>query len=67
MRIYAQKNGSMNEADRLNLLTLLTKAGYAVHIGKEKPKDRPNAANVFYVEYSAAAIFPDNDKEDNNV
>lgn len=67
MRIYAQKNGSLNETDRLNILTMLAKAGYAVRLGKEKPKDKPNAANVFYVEYSAAAIFPDDEKEDNNV
>lgn len=48
-RIYSIKNNSLNEQDRLNLVTLLVKAGYTARIGREKPK--PNAAYIYYVEY----------------
>ena len=35
-KIYQQKIGKMNEEDRLQLASLLVKAGYTVRIGKEK-------------------------------
>jgi len=34
MKIYAQPNGKMTETDRLQLATLLLKAGYTVKIEK---------------------------------
>ena len=34
-KIYQQKIGKMNEEDRLQLASLLVKAGYTVRIGKE--------------------------------
>lgn len=35
MKIYIQPNGKLTESDRLQLATLLLKAGYAVKIEKE--------------------------------
>ena len=52
MKIYAQKNGSLNEVERLELAKLLVKAGYTVRLGKEKQGNK--ATNVFYVEYEEA-------------
>ncbi len=49
-KIYPQKHGTSNEADRLALATLLVKMGYTVRIGKEK-KEAKNSPNVAYVEY----------------
>ena len=34
--IFTQKNGKMNDEDRLDLLRLLGKAGYIVWIGRRK-------------------------------
>lgn len=48
MRIQDQKNGKLNEADRLILAQLLVKAGYTVRIGKEKPQGKQQA--VIFVE-----------------
>lgn len=50
MRIYPQKAGALNEADRLELARLLIKAGYTVRIGSEKPK----GTNIYYVEFTEA-------------
>ena len=50
-RIYSQKNGSLNEQDRLALAQLLIKAGYTVRLGKEKQNQRQNAQYTHYVEY----------------
>ncbi len=36
MKITPQKGFSLNEADRLQLITLLAKAGYSVRVFKEK-------------------------------
>lgn len=36
MKIYSFGSGSLNEQDRLQLATLLIKAGYTVKICKEK-------------------------------
>ena len=48
-RIYSVKNNSLNEQDRLDLVKLLAKAGYAVRIGKEH---KPNSkSNRYFVEY----------------
>lgn len=46
-RIYPQKAGALNEAKRLEIAKLLIKAGYAVKIGIEKPKN----TNVYFIEY----------------
>ncbi|MGX8126100.1 hypothetical protein ACWTV9_07580 [Clostridioides difficile] len=35
-KIYAQKNGSLNDTDRLEIARLLIKAGYTVRLDKEK-------------------------------
>ena len=49
MKIYSLKNGSLNEADRLELSRLLIKAGYTVRIGKEKVPGK--YTNVIFVEF----------------
>lgn len=36
MKIYAQPNGKMTEVDRLQIATILVKAGYTVKINQEK-------------------------------
>ena len=41
MKIYAQPNGKLTEADRLQLATLLIKAGYTVRIHKETMSGKP--------------------------
>ncbi|EGT4600671.1 resolvase [Clostridioides difficile] len=48
-RIYAQKSGSLNEQDRLELLRLLGKAGYTVKIGREKQNSK--TTYTYFVEY----------------
>ena len=45
--IYAQKGGSLNDIDRLELCRLLIKAGYTVRIGSEKV----GSSSVRVVEY----------------
>lgn len=50
MKIFAQKNGTMNESDRLEIARLLVKAGYTVRIGKEKSGQKTNSANICFVE-----------------
>ena len=51
MRIYEQKHGNWNEKDRLELATLLIKAGFTVRIGREKPPGKASAPYKHYVEY----------------
>ncbi len=46
-RIYSVKGTSLNEADRLQIASLLIKAGYTVKIGREKPK----GSYIYFVEY----------------
>ena len=48
-RIYSFKINSLNETDRLNLATLLIKAGYAVKISKAKLNN--SNSYTYYVEY----------------
>lgn len=36
MKIYAQKNGSLNEIDLINLASLLFKAGYTISQKREQ-------------------------------
>jgi hypothetical protein len=48
MRIYALKQGALNEAERLELARLLIKAGYMVRVGKEKAT---KSNTGYYVEY----------------
>ena len=50
MKIQAQKNGRLDEADRLEIARLLIKAGYIVKIGKEK-KNGKSSVNVYFVEF----------------
>ena len=49
MKIDAQKNGSLNQVDRLELARLLIKAGYTVRLDKEKPNGK--TTYVYYVEF----------------
>ena len=49
-RIYAQRSGSLNEQDRLELLRLLGKAGYTVKIGREKQNSK--TTYTYFVEYT---------------
>ena len=41
MKIYTQPNGKLTEQDRLQLATLLIKAGYTVRIHKEMINSKP--------------------------
>lgn len=50
MKIYSLKPNMLNEADRLELATLLIKAGYTVRIGREKSSQGKPTANVIFVE-----------------
>lgn len=49
MRIYAQNGGSLTRQERLELASLLVKAGYCVSCGKAKVAGKA----VDYVEFSA--------------
>lgn len=49
IKIYQQKDGKVNEADRQLLASLLLKFGYTVRIGKER-KDG-SKTNTFFVAY----------------
>ena len=49
VKIYQQRDGKVNEADRQQLAALLIKFGYTVRIGKER-KDG-SKANTYYVAY----------------
>lgn len=50
-RIYPQKDAKVNDADRLELATLLIKFGYTVRIGKERKDGK--TTNVSYVAYAS--------------
>lgn len=52
MKIYSVKNGSLNEADRLELARLLVKAGYLVRIGAEPPPNNPKGTKKYFVEFT---------------
>lgn len=47
MKIYAQKNGSLNETDMIELAKLLFKAGYMV----VQRKEQINKKNVRVIEF----------------
>ncbi|ENY8913825.1 resolvase [Clostridioides difficile] len=49
-RIYAQRSGSLNEQDRLELLRLLGKAGYTVKVAREKQNSK--TTYTYFVEYT---------------
>lgn len=49
MRIYAQNGGTLTRQERLDLATLLVKAGYVVSCGKAKVAGKA----VDFVEFSA--------------
>ena len=49
MKIIPQKGCTLNEQERLQLLTLLAKAGYSVRISKEKQAGK--TASIIGVEY----------------
>ena len=53
MRIQEQKHGKLSEQDRLDLASLLVKAGYIVRIGREKAPGK--TTSMAYVE----ALEPD--------
>lgn len=53
MKISEQKNGKLNETDRLELAGLLVKAGYTVKIGREKKNTKSNV-NIYFVEFKEA-------------
>lgn len=50
IKITDQKNGNLNEADRLDIARLLIKAGYTVRVGKEKPAGKNR--NIHFVEFT---------------
>lgn len=50
-RVYNVDGGQLNQEERLDLLKLLARAGYSVRVGREKPKDKPNGAYTYFVEY----------------
>lgn len=54
MKIKNMKNGSINEAERLEIGRLLLKAGYTVRVGKER--ETPKSQYVHYVEYSEDGV-----------
>lgn len=49
MKIYAQKNGSLNETDCIELAKLLFKAGYAVIQSKEVVNKKNTRVVEFWV------------------
>lgn len=49
-RIYSVKGNALNEQDRLSLVTILAKAGYATRIGREKANPK-SKSYVYFVEY----------------
>lgn len=49
MRIYAQNGGSLTRQERMEMASLLIKAGYVVSCGKAKVAGKA----VDYVEFSA--------------
>jgi len=51
MKITCLKHGEMTLADRLELATLLAKAGYTVRVGRERPPGKSSGAFINYVEY----------------
>ena len=55
MKIYSLKNGSLNEAERLELARLLIKAGYTVRVGSEAPPSNPKGTKRHFVEYTEQA------------
>ena len=57
IKIYNQKNGALNEADRYELGRILFKAGYMVRAGKEKSSEKHNSTYSHYIE-----IWGDNDR-----
>ncbi len=55
-RIYSRRKGSVqwNEDDRMQLCSLLVKAGYAVRIGRAAVKGKENKQNAqmeYFIEY----------------
>ncbi len=48
-RIYSIKNNGLNEQDRLDLVRMLAKAGYAVKVGREKIGK--SSSYSYYVEF----------------
>ena len=55
MRIYAQNGGSLTRQERLDLATILIKAGYVVSCGKAKVAGKATD----YVEFHAKPQFVD--------
>lgn len=55
MKIHSLKNGSLNEADRLEMARLLVKAGYTVRIGKEKAPGKNT--NIIFIEFKEDKLY----------
>ena len=51
MKITCQKNGSVNETDRIELARLLVKFGYTVCLNRERPPSKPKGAWIHSIEY----------------
>ncbi|CCL55262.1 hypothetical protein [Clostridioides difficile] len=48
-KIYAQKNGSLNDTDRLEIARLLIKAGYTVRLDKEKENNKSISCVEYFI------------------
>lgn len=62
MKIYAQNGGSLTRQERLDLATLLVKAGYSVRLGKAKIDGKATE----YVEFSETVPFHTIEQEPKN-
>lgn len=50
-RVYNVGSGQLNAEERLELVKILARAGYAARVGRERPDGKPQAAYVYFVEY----------------
>ncbi|WP_131026563.1 resolvase [Clostridioides difficile] len=48
-RIYAQRSGSLNDADRLEIARLLIKASYTVRLDKEKENNKSISCVEYFI------------------
>lgn len=62
MKIYAQNGGTLTKQERLDLATLLVKAGYSVRLGKAKNDGKTTE----YVEFSETVPFHTIEREPKN-
>jgi len=57
-KIHNQKNGKLNDQDRLVISQLCIKAGYLVRISKERPEGKQNAEYTHFVEIFEDGEYP---------